>query len=379
MSATDILPTQAMNKADTDDAQAVRVPVAKAREDLMYVRVIRAFALLIIVTQHVSFPLIYQYNNLSYSDWWIGNAFYMWGKAGSPLFVMVSGLLLLNPSRDEPISVFFRKRFLKVLWPFVVWSFIYLLWRIYARGEEFTGREILIMFVQGPVYYHLWFIQMILGLYLATPILRIYIRHATRDNLRYFLIIWFFAASIFPIVKRYFGFEIGITVAVTTGFVGFYVLGYYLRPIKLTMRQLSVALAVVVTALLATQFLTHASTVRNDGIFDNFYELNDSFNLIIIAVGIFLYLKSLDYTILFEKLPWFGKLVQWISSTSLGIYFVHVLVIEELAGGRLGFTYDGLTFNPLISIPLGAVVVMAISVLITKLLQSIPYVRTIVP
>ena len=154
MSATDILPTQAMNKADTDDAQAVRVPVAKAREDLMYVRVIRAFALLIIVTQHVSFPLIYQYNNLSYSDWWIGNAFYMWGKAGSPLFVMVSGLLLLNPSRDEPISVFFRKRFLKVLWPFVVWSFIYLLWRIYARGEEFTGREILIMFVQGPVYYH---------------------------------------------------------------------------------------------------------------------------------------------------------------------------------------------------------------------------------
>ena len=374
MSATDILTTPPV--ADTP---AVVVPVAKPREDLAYVRVIRAFAMLIIVTQHLSFPLIYQYNNLGYSDWWIGNAFYMWGKAGSPLFVMVSGLLLLAPRKDEPISVFFRKRFLKVLWPFLAWSLIYLLWRIYGRGESFTPREIAVMFIQGPVYYHLWFIQMILGLYLATPILRIYTRHASRDNLRYFVIVWFFAAAIFPIFRRYMGFDIGITVAVTTGFVGFYVLGYYLRPIMLNMRQMIIALAVVVVSLLATQFLTHWSTVRNQGVFDNFYELNDSINLIIIAVGIFLFLKSVDYTVVYAKLPWFAKIVKWISATSLGIYFVHVLVIEELASGRLGFIFDGMTVNPLIAIPLGAMVVMTISVLITMILQRIPYVRTIVP
>lgn len=374
MSATTIpLPESASEPQFASTASNAR------REDLVYVRVVRSLALLIIITQHLSFPLIYQFNNLSYGDWWIGNAFYMWGKAGSPLFTMVSGLLLLNPAADEPIAVFFRKRFLKVLLPFVVWSCIYLAWRIFVRGDVLTPREIGVLFVQGPVYYHLWFIQMILGLYLATPILRIYIRNASRDNQRYFLIVWFFASAILPVIKRFAGFEVGINIAVTTGFVGFYVLGYYLRPLTLTLRQIMFAMVVVVAALLTTQFLTHALTVRSEGVFDNFFVLNDSFNLIIIAIGIFMIIKSLDYTLLFARLPLFGKIVGWISSTSLGIYFVHVLFIEELSGGRMGFVFNGLTFNPLISIPIGVVVVMTLSVLTTKLLQQIPIVRNIVP
>ena len=351
----------------------------RADEQVVYAKVVRTFALFVIVTLHVAFPLIYLYNSVSYADWWIANNFYILGKIGSPLFTMVSGLLLLNPSKEQPIPVFFKKRLVKVLIPFLAWSTIYLLWRIFLRDESFTPKEILVLFVQGPVYYHLWFIQMILGLYLATPILRIYIRHADHKNLTYFLIIWLVTVSVLPIVKRFLGFEIGIDVVITTGFVGFFVLGYYLRNVTLTPSQMMPTLLIIVVALCFTQYATHALTVKNEGLYDNFFVLNDSLNLIIVAVGLFLFFKSLDYELLFQKVPLLQKIVLYVSTCSLGVYFVHVLIIEELAGGRFGFMLNASSFHPLISIPAISLLVMALSVIVTMLLKQIPYVRNIVP
>jgi len=378
MSVTEVFYTQPATPVQETKETIKTVPVART-EELVYVKTIRAFALCVIVTLHVAFPLIYLYNSVSYGDWWVANSFYIWGKIGSPLFTMVSGLLLLNPSKDQPIGVFFQKRFVKVLLPFVAWSSIYLLWRIFLREESFTPKEILVLFVQGPVYYHLWFIQMILGLYLATPILRIYIRHANQQNLTYFLVVWLVSVSVLPIVQRFFGFEIGIDVVVTTGFVGFFVLGYYLRNVVLTRGQLIAVLLIIVASFLFTQYATHALTVQNKGVFDNFFVLNDSLNLVIMAIGLFLFFKSIDYARLFTKLPVIQKVVLWISSCSLGVYFIHVLIIEELASGRYGFTLTGSTLPPLIGIPAEAMLVMALSVGATNLLKQIPYVRNIVP
>jgi surface polysaccharide O-acyltransferase-like enzyme len=354
-------------------------PAVAVEEQLVYVKVVRSFALLGIIILHVAFPLIYLYNSIDYADWWIANNFYMMGKIGSPLFTMVSGLLLLNPGKDQPISLFFRKRFFKVLWPFVAWSLIYLIWQIEIVGTRFTPQEIVRLFVEGPVYYHLWFIQMILGLYLATPILRIYTRHANRENLTYFLVVWLVTVSILPITQRFFGIEVGIDVVVTTGYVGFFVLGHYLRDVTLTRRQVLPVLLLVVTALLFTQFITHALTVANEGTFDNFFVANDSLNLIVVAVGLFLFFKSIDYTALFQRLPWLERIILGISSCSLGIYFVHVLIIDELASGHFGFQLMAASFHPLLSIPAIALLTLGLSLLVTLALKQIPYVRSIVP
>ena len=363
------------------ETKAVAKPALQAEERLIYVQTVRCFALMVIVTLHVAFPLIYMYQSIPYADWWVANNFYILGKIGSPLFTMVSGLLLLNPSKDQPIAVFFQKRFFKVLLPFVAWSLIYLVWRMVSEGETFSTKEILVLFIEGPVYYHLWFIQMILGLYLAAPILRIYIRHTTQENLTYFLAVWLMTVAILPMFKRFLGFDVGIDVVVTTGFVGFFVLGYYLRNVTLKRQQVIPVLLLVVGMLVFTQYITHALTIQIEEIggYDNFFVANDSLNLITVAIGLFLFLKSLDYRYLFQQLPFLQKLVTWISSCSLGIYFVHVLIIEELASGHLGFKLSASSFTPLLSIPAIAILVMALSVATTMLLKQIPLVRNIVP
>ena len=49
----------------------------------------------------------------------------------------------------------------------------------------------------GP-YYQFWYLYMLMGLYLLTPILRILVAHADRKIMKYFVILWFLGASIIP-------------------------------------------------------------------------------------------------------------------------------------------------------------------------------------
>lgn len=360
---------------------AVISPVAahEAEKELVYVRAVRTTALFVIVTLHVAFPLIYLYNSVGYGEWWTGTNFYIWGKIGSPMFTMVSGLLLLNPSKEQPISLFFKKRFTKVLFPFIAWTFLYLLWRLYFNHEMLKTRDIVVAFVQGPMYYHLWFIQMILGLYLATPILRVYVRHANQSNLTYFLGVWFVTVSILPIIKRFAGVEVGVDIVVTTQYVGFFILGYYLRNVTLEKRYVLPVLLTIILSVVFTQVITHQLTRSMDGTFDNFFVLNDSFNLVIAAICLFVFLKSLDYDLLFAKLPFLKFIIMTVSSCSLGIYFIHVMIIELLASGRLGFQLTGSSFNPLFAIPLTSAITMLASVGVVLLLKKMPYVQQIVP
>lgn len=372
------LPQPAITRLAPADAAATTATRARTGE-LTYVRSIRAIAMIAIVTLHVAFPLVYAYDSAPYGDWWAGSFFYLFGKAGSPLFVMVSGLLLLDPGRDMTISSFFRRRFVKVLFPFLAWAGIYLVYRVIMKSEAIGPTDMVDALVMGPVYYHLWFIQMILGLYLATPILRVYIKGASRRDLAYFLSVWFVALAILPIVTRFTGIRFGIEVMVATGFVGFFVLGYALKPFVLDRRGIRLAIAAIVGSVAFTQLATHALTVGNGGTFDNFWVRNESINIIVLAVSAFLVLRSIDWDALFAKVRGLRFVLMSISNNSLGIYFVHVIVIETLALGWLKVTLDGQTFLPFLAIPLVAALTIAISAAITATLKRIPVLRSIVP
>lgn len=179
---------------------AVRV---KAVDRIVYVNVVRVYAMSIVVLIHVAAILAPHFNTIAHSDWWISNMFHAFSKGGPPIFTLVSGMLLLG-SKDQPLLDFFRKRFMKVLIPFLGWAVVYLAWRAYNQGEVFTLQSALQQILDGPVYYHLWFIQMILGLYLATPILRVFVRHADRIYLQYFIGVWIFAVAIVPLISPVF-------------------------------------------------------------------------------------------------------------------------------------------------------------------------------
>ena len=350
------------------------------KSHLEYVVVIRALAMVIIIAEHVIFPQINNYNTIHSLDWWVASTMYLIGKTGSPLFTMISGLLLLNPKKaEQPVGLFFKKRFFKVLIPFAAWSAIYMAYRLYWLGEQLPADYIKFLFIRGPVYGHLWFLQMILGLYLVTPILRTYVKAASRQNLTYFLIVWYITTSLFPVFDRFVGVEIGIRVVVTTGYVGFFILGIYLRDVKLEGKQLRWAMYAVGLIWTFSQVIVHYGTVANNGKYEHFYALNTSYNIIPLSILSFLILKSIDWNEVYNALPSFKWTIKKISVASLGIYCVHQMVIDEFRRGTFGFVLDETFANFFISVPIVTAVVMLISALVTLELQKIPVLKNIVP
>jgi surface polysaccharide O-acyltransferase-like enzyme len=365
------------NYTGITEAVPSEASAAKGEEKILFVNAIRVYAMSIVVFIHVAATLAPHYNTINPSDWWISNIYHAFSKGGPPIFTLVSGMLLLG-GRDQPVGTFLKKRFLKVLVPFLGWALIYIAWRAY-RGESFDTLKIIQNILNGPPYYHLWFIQMILGLYLATPVLRVFVRHARRDLLRYFIGIWVLAVAIIPLLSRFTAIQIGVQFVVMTGFVGYYVLGYYLRDVTLAPKQVLPALLTLFGMILFTELATYALMINKGGNLDDFFLNNQGLNIIVIAVLMFLYLKSLPFEALFTRYPWAKRTIDLLASVSLGVYFVHVMIMEAYGSGMFGFTLNATTFGALIGVPLTALATFVASVVVILILKRIPILNNLVP
>jgi len=99
--------------------------------------------------------------------------------SGVPLFVMLSGALLLR--KEEPVTVFLNKRLSRILLPFLLWSTIVCTisyWQDGGRSIFECVRRLIIGLCTGGVHGIYWYVYMIIGIYLITPFLRIIINHS---------------------------------------------------------------------------------------------------------------------------------------------------------------------------------------------------------
>jgi len=142
------------------------------------VDLIRTIAIGLVVLLHASNEAL-ETSSVPMPYWWTAIVYKSLALSCVPLFVILSGALLLQPAKlDEPIRVFLKKRLSRIGLAFVFWSMVYLAWGFYITNVPVTLDNV----VQGIVkdlftgaWYHFWFIYLIFGLYLITPILRVFI------------------------------------------------------------------------------------------------------------------------------------------------------------------------------------------------------------
>jgi surface polysaccharide O-acyltransferase-like enzyme len=122
-----------------------------------------------------------------------------------PLFVMLSGALLLN--KQENYKTFFWKRCMKVLFPWIIWTIFYMIDNFNLQHSqitaEFFGPDIPLFYSWIHFFLRVflssfWFLPMIFSLYLITPLLRIFVKNATTFDNLYLIGLWFVIASVFP-------------------------------------------------------------------------------------------------------------------------------------------------------------------------------------
>ena len=140
---------------------------------------------------------------------------------------MLTGALLLQPSKNESLSVFFKKRWARIGLPWIFWGGAYFAWDFLVEHQAFTSSAIIQGLLNGP-YYQFWYLYMLVGLYLLTPILRIFIAHADQTIIKYFVILWFLGVAIIPVFGLLTTYQLSSDVFTITGYVGYFVLGTYL-------------------------------------------------------------------------------------------------------------------------------------------------------
>lgn len=130
---------------------------------------------------------------LTESDAWWSAFFDSFVRMCVPLFLIASSYLQF-PLR-YPTAVFFRKRAVRILIPFIVWSVFY----AFYWGDPVENLQGLLLnfnYAAG----HLWFVYMLLGLYIVMPMLSPWAERVSKRELQVYLSIWF-ATTLIPILR----------------------------------------------------------------------------------------------------------------------------------------------------------------------------------
>ena len=353
-----------------------------ASERLIWADLIRVIALFGVVLLHSAAVPATQFGKIPEDWWWAANFYDALVRPSVPLFVMVSGALLLDPSRSQALGSFFRRRVSRVVVPLLGWSVIYAGWRIFGRGESMSLAQFghhLVAGIAEPVAIHLWCMYLILSLYLLTPIFQIYVRHASIASQLYFAGLWIFATGLQPLLHDQLGLTIGLALEPVTGFIGYFILGWTLRSLLGDRRdsKLAAGAAVVFVAGYAVTVIGTWWLSEQKGALDEYFYSSMALNVIAMAVSAYIILREFGIALSGRE-----RLVRWIHITSvlgLGAYLVHALILELLARGSFGLILDWSAMHPIVAIPLTALVAFPMSLAVCAGLRRIPGVRLLVP
>lgn len=293
-----------------------------------------------------------------------------------PIFVMISGRFFLAPERKCTIKVLYQKYIKHLVVAFGIWSAIYTMY--YMLNGYFVGKNIFAMwkeyffeFLTGP--YHMWYIFMIVGLYVASPILRKIAED--KQLMEYFIILFLIAQFVqqyavrMPLIGNIATTIVGkIYFHIALGYSGYFVLGYYLYRYGFSERITKWLYPVTVILILFSCVGTTIQSMQ-DGILNEFISTYQTPNVIIESCGIYMFfIKKKVKVQLNEKVKSiFAILGKW----GFGIYLSHALMLEILSMTGLTPTF----ITPIIGVSLMTICVFAMSVFVVWIIEKIPVLR----
>lgn len=292
-------------------------------------------------------------------------------RASVALFVVASSYLQFP--LHYPTGEFFRRRAVRILAPFIIWTVVYaLVW-----GEPVQNfKDLLLNFNYAAG--HLWFVYMLIGLYLLMPLLSPWAEKVGRKELLVYLGIWLFT-TIIPFIRQWAGGAApviygpsGIPNAAKyplwgeaswntyglfyyfSGFVGYMLLGLYFRRFVGELdwkKTLAVAVPVFLGgfAICSLGFLSRVwadcggnfpieGPVGLAALWEGPW-LNDTFGVALMTIGWILVLRKVKGDGAFYK-----TVILPVSKASYGMYLCHMLLLGIISAwlrAALGLGADG--------------------------------------
>ena len=327
------------------------------KERIKYIDTLKFLAILAIIGLHM-FQLWTNTEILNFNIYKLSEI----TRFGVPVFLMVSGALLLNKKIE--VKSFFKKRFARIILPLLFYTIISLI------------------ILNNPLLKPFWYCWMIIGVYLTLPIINIFIEHAKIKEIEYFIIFFIFTSILYEITS-YFNITQCLDLNFFIGPVSYLILGYYLSIKKFKFSAKKIIIISIILFILSTIikikygdafYFNHSPNLMS--------RLNLSFPQIIQASSMFIIIKYL-YEIktgIFSKIKnileikTVNSFILSVSRASYGMYLLHTFLyrgfLEEYVK-TLNFTGT----QTCIFIILSTIGLFLISWLVVLILGQIPYIK----
>lgn len=328
-------------------------PVAPNR--IVWADLLRFIAITMVICIHCSDPFNVSpeaRSNPDYNFW--GSIYGAFLRPCVPLFVMLTGMLLL-PIQQE-IGQFYKKRMLRVIVPFLIWSLLYNLFPLFTGIMGWDNTILSKMFAYAgenpsqswesslhniymiPFNFNiytipLWYIYMLIGLYLYMPFFSAWLKQATDKQMKIFLSIW--GVTLFlPYCSEYISNYIWGTCAWNdfgtlyyfAGFNGYLLLGHYLyMKNKLSVGKTIILSVILFTAGYAITYNGFRNMTSQPGISEEQMELFFLYcspNVLLMTVAVFLLVQKIQI-----RSTFIISILSDITKCGLGIYMIHYFIV----------------------------------------------------
>lgn len=292
-----------------------------------------------------------------------------------PLFIMISAYLLVPVADGRSMGQFYRRRFKRVVPPFVIFMVLYstlpVLWgQIDTATMWHDLSRIPLNF--PSLAGHLWFMYPLISLYLFMPIISPWLNRATARQERFFILL-FLVSTCIPFLNRWFGEVWGQCfwneyhlLWYFSGYLGYLVIAHYIK-VHLTWSRttrLAAGTAMLIVGAVATILSFYVQAVP--GVIHSTPVLEVGWamctlNCVVLTTGAFLLFSCIRQT----KAP---ALVTGMSKLSFGVYLMHIFWL----GVWVVVFKSTLAWPTVAAIPAIAVCTFLSSFVVTKLISWIP-------
>lgn len=329
----------------------------------------RALAIFAVVTLHVSAILLSEKNTASL-EWWAGNLINSSVRWCVPVFIMISGALLLEDNQAAKITAFYKNRLKKIMVPLIFWSIFFIVWsllKLNIKEGNISNYNILSRLITGTPYYHMWFIYMILPLYILTPFLQKVILKSSKQELNLLIAFSFIVSILYNIDDAFSDHSSSIFLTKFLSFIPYFLIGYNIKRSTETPPK-QVLWIVFLASIIVTSLGYYYGSINDNRLISLYFYDYLSVSVLAMSLSFFYILKEWKLSVFLEK-----KIAK-LSLLSLGIYLVHPVIIDIIRFFKIGPD----TFNPIISLPIITITVFAVSLSTCLIIRKMPVIKKII-
>ena len=293
-----------------------------------------------------------------------------------PVFYMISATTLVDYRERYDTGTFFKKRAVKTLIPYLFWSIMGLLLKIFFLNwvtlEEVTPAYVLTRLGEGSLIGVYWFFIPLFSIYLCIPLFAAVPEELRKRLFTYIAVAAFIVCSLIPFVISIFNLQIttSLTVYVGAEYLIYVPIGYLLSHYEIKPAVRGVLYALGVAGLLMMILGTYVLSMAAGTVIDT-YKGYTNVPCILFSVAVFLFYQQVGNRVM--RVRWVRKVIGFLREYTFSLYLLHWFLIQIYVARCYPDIYT-VFYRLVLPFP-----IIAIIIVIAFIVKKIPVIKHLLP